>query len=533
MVGHFVRLKSRLLANRLRTQSILGTIGFILIWVGSIVGGLLGGLGVAGLGRLVDEPGLILVVAYTVVFLGWLVIPAMASALDETLDPRRFELLPLAAGRLTTGLAVAGAVGPGGIATFIGLVVATFGSFPDWSLFPVLIVAVLVQLLLCLLVARLVTTVLANVLADRRMRELATLVFGLGIAFIAFLPALIGGDNGPQFEVSITSLDDFSVLSWLPPGALAQSVDLASRGAVLNASGLAAYGLAATLIVGWLWARAVRRMMETAPTASGRGRSRNRLDRPLALLPSRLRFRSWPAVGMVGKELRYLIRENRVRAQLIGSLATLIVVVFVSRGDRFDPVYTPFLAAGVVFFLVIGTLTNQFGYDGGSFWGYVVSSVRLVDVVRGKNLTWGLLSALLALLVAAGMAIWQDEYTYMAAGFFAALGVILVAMAISNVTSIYGAYAIPESNPFGNRGASGAVFVAVMLSMAAAAIILTPLALMIIVPLALAGPLAATVGSMAGIVYGIGVYWMGLKVTSRLLAERQQTLLETIDHDRA
>lgn len=66
------------------------------------------------------------------------------------------------------------------------------------------------------------------------------------------------------------------------------------------------------------------------------------------------------------------------------------------------------------------------------------------------------------LLIALGLAVWGGDFSYLLAAIFASTAVLLVAMTVGNITSVYGAFPIPESNPFGNRGFSGEVFVAVM-----------------------------------------------------------------------
>lgn len=532
MVGHFVRLKTRLLANRLRTQTVLGVVGFVLIWVAAVVAGALGGLGVATLSRLTDEPGPVLMIVYTAFFVGWAVIPAMVSALDETLDPRRFELLPISPSRLVAGLLTAGAVGPGGLGTLLALTLGTAGSYSDWKLAPMILLAVVVELALCLVVARFVTSVFANLLASRRAREVVTLAFGLVIGAIAFLPTWFNEESGFRFEITITSLDDFAALMWFPPGALGSSLEVAAEGRLVAGLGLLFYGLAVAGVILWAWARSVRRMLETAPTSGRSGRRRNGTDRVLRLVPAWAPVRRGPPAGMLAKELRYLARDNRVRAQLLGSLTGLIAIVFVAQREQLSTPYAPYLAAGLAFFFVVGTLMNQFGYEGGSFWGYVVSPAPLIDVVKGKNLSWGLLAGTVTLVAATILSLVNRDLTHWASASLAGVAVVFLVMTTGNFASIYGAYVIPESNPFSNRGASGAVFVTVVLSMAASAVLLAPLGLLVVLPLVILGPLAATVGALMGLGYALAIYRVGLRLTSRLLIERQQNLLQTIDSDR-
>jgi ABC-2 type transport system permease protein len=535
MVWHFVRLKVRLLANRLRTSSVVGALGFALIWVAGIGGGVLGGLGVFSLGRLTDEPGLILVIAYTAVFVGWMILPASFSALDETLDPRRFELLPLTPRQLTSGLLVAAAVTPGGLGTLIGLVIATVATAWSWSLAPLIVVAVVTELLLCLVVARLVTTFLSNLLSSRRARELVTLAFGMAFALLALIPAMLDSSDaevGTDLEISLTTLEQFEILAWAPPGAVAQAVSRGSEGQMAASLGLLLYGIGATVVIGWAWSRAMRRQLVKVPSAGARARRSDDLDRALALTPGWLRLGSGPVLGVVSKELRYLVRDNRVRSQLLGAIIPVTIIAFLSRDSFGAAAYAPFLAVGAAFLVVFSILANQFGMDGGSFWGYVVSPAPLSQVVKGKNLGWGIVILAPVVLIAVGLAIWNGDYTYVVAAVLASIAVLLVATAIGNMTSIYGAFRIPEANPFGSRGFSGNVFIAVILSMMASGAFLLPLAALIGLPVVFLGPVQATVGALLGVGYGSLIYGLGMRLTSRLLVERRQSLLDVIDGEK-
>ena len=59
----------------------------------------------------------VVVVAGSLVVVGWAVVPVLAFGVDETLDPARFATLPVRARDLVPGLTVAGALGVPGIAT--------------------------------------------------------------------------------------------------------------------------------------------------------------------------------------------------------------------------------------------------------------------------------------------------------------------------------------------------------------------------------------------------------------------------------
>lgn len=125
MVGHLVRLKLRLIRNRLRRSGPMAVIGFILLWLGSVVGGLLVGLaGFAGIRAFGSQ---VLALAWVGLGVAWLIGPLAASALDETVEPRRLELLPIPPGGLIWGLLAAAAIGPGALATAIVILLSLLG----------------------------------------------------------------------------------------------------------------------------------------------------------------------------------------------------------------------------------------------------------------------------------------------------------------------------------------------------------------------------------------------------------------------
>ncbi len=530
MVRHFVRLKLRILANRIRSQSLVGTIGYFLMWALGLLVGVGFGFVVYLLGRQVDQPQAVLMFVYVLVFLGWMILPATVSALDETLDPRRFELLPLSPRRLTAGLLVAGAVSPGGLGTIAAIGIATVATYPGWRVLPVALVAVLIELVMCLVVARLVTTLLSNLLSSRRTREAVTLGFGLLIAAVAVLPGLLDPDSGFEIVITIESFDWVTRLVWLPPGALARAVGLADDGAWLSSLALLGYGAVAAWLIGLGWSRSVRRMLVSAPASGGSRRRREDSDRTLALFPSWLKI-GGPIGGVVGKELRYVTRDNRVRAQLIGSFVPIVAIAFMMRSEVSTSPFAPFLATGISFLIVLGILANQFGFDGGSFWAYVVSPVPLATVVRGKNLGWAIVALPPVVIVAFAMAVWSGEFSYVAAAVFGGAGVLLIAMAIGNFTSIYGAYRVPDTNLFGSKGATGAVFFAVLLSTMVSGLLLLPLAALVALPTIWIGPWGGGIGAAVGIGYGTLIYWLAMRLVGKLLEERQLILLETIDKD--
>ncbi len=110
MARLFAALKLRLLRNGVRRAPgrILALV--LALVLGALVGG--GGLvalaSLRGQGHQATSVG---IVVFTMLALGWTVMPPLLFGADETLDPARLALLPLTRRQLMTGLLAASAVG--------------------------------------------------------------------------------------------------------------------------------------------------------------------------------------------------------------------------------------------------------------------------------------------------------------------------------------------------------------------------------------------------------------------------------------
>jgi hypothetical protein len=159
----------------------------------------------------------------------------------------------------------------------------------------------------------------------------------------------------------------------------------------------------------------------------------------------------------------------------------------------------------------------------------VVSATPLSTVVLGKNIGWGLIAGPPVIIAATALAWRGGDFSQLAAAVFGSAAVLLVSAAVGNITSIVGAFPIPESNPFATRGASSKAFFPVIIGMMTSGALLLPIAGLIALPAANMGAAAATLGALLSIGYGLLIHRLGMKLTSRLLVERQQLLLDAID----
>ncbi|NUP78440.1 MAG: hypothetical protein HOV96_12935, partial [Nonomuraea sp.] len=107
----FARLKLRLLVGNLRGD-VQRKLGFVFT--------LLAATGLAGLGFLLmsllrlapdDVAAELVIVAFTLFLLSWMIVPLLAFGLDDTLDPARLSLFPLRTRELAVGMFTASATG--------------------------------------------------------------------------------------------------------------------------------------------------------------------------------------------------------------------------------------------------------------------------------------------------------------------------------------------------------------------------------------------------------------------------------------
>lgn len=525
MVGHFVRLKLRLLGNRIRRSDVWGILGLILVWSGALGGGLLLGV-VFGLGAgFLPGPELAVAVAVAV-HLGWVLFPVMVAALDDTLEPRRFELLPLRPVELAGGLLVASLVGPGAALTMILMSVGlAVGYWPGWAGPVVVPFLALTLTVIAAATARLVTTLLSDMLASRRGREAANVVapvLGVAVAVLASFFPLIGP------EVLDQGLPEgLTWLAVLPSGAVGAAAVAFSRGDVVIGLVATAWSLVGAAVLVAAWAKALARLQvraASAPVARPQAKAGTILGMGLS------RFvRSHPVRASVAKELRYAARDHRLRAQIFGGLVAAAAIGFAGFGPLTATAFGPFLATLATWIVVSTFVPNQFGVDAGTFWAYVVSPTDLSAALVGKNIAWAVVAVPVGLAAGVVGALGSGDARYLPAALLGAAALLLVWMAVGNLSSIWGAYPWPERQLFGNTNASGRVLVASLAGLAASGALSGPPAALVVAGVVLGGPPAAALGALVGFGYSAVLYLYALRWARSVVVDRRFHLLEVLD----
>ncbi|MGH2720739.1 MAG: ABC transporter permease, partial [Actinomycetota bacterium] len=188
MARYFVRLKLRLILNALRSgRGAVGLVVGLLLAVPLAIGGF--GIFAFAARDEVAWAREIAVVGFTLLFLGWILLPVIGFGSDETLDPSRLALLPLTRRRLVAGLTAASCVGIPPLAT-LAVLAGTLPGYGRGAGTAVVAAAVAVELLLCVVASRAVVTALSRRLRSRKGRDtilVGVTLLALSLQAISFM----------------------------------------------------------------------------------------------------------------------------------------------------------------------------------------------------------------------------------------------------------------------------------------------------------------------------------------------------------
>lgn len=523
MVGTFFRLKLVVIRNAFGGSGTLAQAGAVVVWMLAVGLGLgAGALVTIVLGAVPEQSTVVLASVFTAYAFFWLLLPLVAASFDQTLQPRSFELLPLSTRTLATGLAGAALLSPGAVFTVLslglGIVVGVGGGFAPRL---VGLVGVAVFTVMMIGASRLLTTVLSDLLRRRRTRDIVTMV----VMTLFVLPSLIGGfiaEGVAGAGLAAAGRAARAAVEWNPAGALGTVGPRVAAGKMLASFAVVLYGAVTSggLVVLWGWA--LRRLQTTVVADQARS----------ARGPRRLQPR-WLPRGSVGavaaKELVYVRRDIRYRAQLFGTGIVVVgIVVATVRGDLEHPM-APYLAGAAGFLLVAPLTFNALGFDGASMWGYVVAPISGRTILAGKNIAAFIGSAVLVVPLAVLLAWAAGSGIHVPGALLAAGGLAMLWAGIGNVLSVVGAYPMPDDNLFANRTGSWQAAVAALGGMIVGAVALAPVGLAGLVAWARWGTAGITAVAAGTLVYGAGIWFAGLVLGGRLVDEQVTRLVSVLD----
>ncbi|AZS73630.1 transporter [Streptomyces lydicus] len=519
----FVRLKLTLLRNGLRQST-----GRTLAYVSSVIVGLLFASGVVvGLIALRGNPhvGALVVLLTGILTLGWAAIPLFFPASDETLDPTRLVMLPLRPRPLIVSLLVASLVGIGPVVT-LALVTGSVIAVADGAAAAAVgVVAVVLVVLVCVSLARAVATASVRLLTSRRGRDLAVLS-GLFIAIGAQGVNVAAQKLGRPDGLSV--LEPLgNILRWVPPVSAVGAVDDAGHGEYGRAlAGLGLTVLALVLLL-WWWQRTLTTLM-TSPDSSTlqaveKDSARRGGERGLARLLSRGRTGT-----VILRSLRYGWRDPKSKMSWATALAAGLLVPVISAVQGNGSIYTAFSAA-----TLLGLqMYNQFGQDTSAFW-MVASTIATprdaYQELRARALALALVAVPYVTLVVIGSAALIGPWSAFLEVYGLSLAVLGALLATGALSSALFPYSIPsEGNKNVAPGQGAIAWFSLFGGVVAGAVLCAPL-LGLTIWLHVAGlHHLLWVLLPAGVVYGVGIAVLGLRLAAPRVAGRLPEILGAV-----
>jgi ABC-2 type transport system permease protein len=335
------------------------------------------------------------------------------AAVVSNFDPSSLTRFPLRFGRYLVLRTLIGVLTPSTIVGCLALLAAAVGigvAKPALAL-PALVVLAIYALMNIFLM-RMIGAWLERWLVNRRFREIFGALMALtvvGFQFLNFQRAPSHGLGGRNSWVLNILHSSGSQLRWLPPGFAANAILHASHpvAAVAQLTGL----LANTALFAAVFAIRLRKQFlgeylseGASQRANERSSQRNpaRTQQAGAVAKSASTENARPAFPpIVAACLRkewLTLRGNGM--QLIGMLTPLFFVVILNRSVFQE--HSTYLLPGAIAYVLFGVLAglyNIFGADGLGVQVYLLTPVRLRDVIVAKNLM-----SLAVIVAEAGMA---------------------------------------------------------------------------------------------------------------------------------
>lgn len=464
----------------------------------------------------VEEALAVTALGGSAVTLGFALAPVFA-AVEDPLDPRRFALFGLPAGRLAVVLAVAGLISVP-IMVLVSVAVSAAVVWEEHAVrTPVTVAGMALGVLTCVLLARVCMALASLHLRERRSRELSgvfvLVVLVVVVPVAVFLASLEwDGTVPPQLReaVRVLAVTPFGA-AWALPGTVAAGGDPWPPA-------LVAVGTLVLLALIWLWT--VRHVLTTTERPAS-GRVRGGLGW-FGVAPGT------PGGAIAARSLVYWFGDRRyiVNAIIIPFAALVTVVPLLVAGvppQLVALVPVPFAA------LLLGWLPHDdLAYDSTAVWMHIASGVRGVSDRIGRLVPVLLVGVpLLAVSVPIAISV-HGRWGMLPALAGVCACLFLCGLGLSSISSVVAPYAVsrPGESPFQQpqrTTARGGIAQAVVLMGA----LLLSAPVVWCAWLALQGDdTAATTALWGGLAIGAGVLLVGVTVGSLAFERRGGRLME-------
>jgi ABC-2 type transport system permease protein len=523
MVAHLLRLKLTLLRNSLRRSP----------WqlVGLAIGGLYA-VGIAGFfgtalillrAADVEVAQTVVVLGGSAVFLGWGIIPVVASSVDMTLDPARFTTAAVPLPQLLAGLALGGLIGIPGIATSL-VALATVGTWSRGAAAGAgALIGAFLGVLTCVVLSKVVTTATAGLAASRRFKDVSALAFMVPLMLMG--PIVAGVAQGASASAGF--LDDLArTLAWTPAGAAWSLGGELAAGHYAPAVLKFLIAVASLSGLAWCWKLLLQRALVTPPFA-GSGKKRGGRLGLFGVLPAT------PTGAVTARALTYWIRDPRYTGSLvvIPLLPVLLLFQASQTGDYGVLTVTGPLAA----FLLAWSISADVSYDNTAFALHLSSGVRGVHDRLGRALACLAFALPIVLVFSIGPFLLTGEWEWLPAVLGLSLGVLFTGLGLASVISARYTVAVPlpGDSPFKKPPGNVAQTMAVQFGgMGALLVLVLPEAALVTVQLVTGSMMTGWINLFLGPALGLVLFVVGVRLGGKWLDARGPELLAQLSVNR-
>lgn len=263
MVGQLIRLKAKMVWNTMVKQTLVLVLSIIgVLYFGGVGAFVYVGLTMSAQSAIAPSMSFYLTLIGPAVFIGWILLPVLFGALDNTLAPDRLSPYVGPTRRLGVGLVAAGGVGFGGaLSTMVLLMPAWFNAWRGVPLHALgSLAAALTTLALSLIWGRAVATWFAVRINSAGRRDLVAII-GTMAFFIIVTPMGVWINYLARNFSEATMNWSTDVALWSPFGAPFGFVESLAAARYAEA-GARLVIVVATAVAGWLlWMRVLQPVM--------------------------------------------------------------------------------------------------------------------------------------------------------------------------------------------------------------------------------------------------------------------------------
>ncbi len=513
----------------------------------------------------------LLFAALFLLYIAWAALPILQYSVNEGLDVSKLHTYPITRAERMVGLTVSTLFDPATLIILATLAAVVIG----WHVSVVATVITLVALALLYMhivgLSQCTVAVLVGLLRNRRYRDLSVIVFVLMSVACSlsgqFASTLLRHIGGPQ---SLGQLDLGRYLQWTPPGMAARAIIYANTGDTLGALPWLLALLALTPVLFTLWAWVLDRGVTTAEGGSAAPRRRRgvapsgaerpamsgtagvaaltsgaaSLSGPVATPRTRRRLISPVITAVAVKDLRYFWRDPQIKASLLSSLVLLFVVFApdLTRSDRASSNffvqhlagYQPLLAPLPALLIVLTLSLNAFGLERQGLQSLLLTPARPLEVLWGKNLAVGMVAFAAQLALITAVCVISGDWNAMPLAIIEGGAATLALLGAGNLTSVLAPLRVRQLRMGSNNISSENGCLRSVISLVAlwgTLIALTPVFILLLLPLMLDHPQWLIFAAPLALFYGFSLYQVATLLIAPRLMNRAPEILSVVARD--